>query len=410
MGSTEVSVKDLQLASLPRYSDEWLHDRPAVIRRLHAAGELARADGHVEILSYEGARQLLSDPRVREGTSAFLGEATGTLGAFVNDGLLSAMDGERHDRIRRALTRAFTKKRVDQEREVIRSVANGLVDSFIQDGACDLVAQFTHPYPVHVVARVLGVPAADIPRFEHWTVQLAHMVDLPVGSGWELASEAAGELARYLEELVETRRTAPADDFISALIEVQHLGGTLNDSELKQNLVNLLLAGHDTTRYQLATAVMLLLQDREQWERLVAEPALSAAAVREAMRLHPAVRVINRIPRADWSWGGVVFPAGMVVRANIEAANRDPNVFADPDRFDIDRPNASDHIGFGLGSHYCIGAALSTAEMTEALTIFATRLVDLELDGAPSLSMNPGVLGGPESLPIRFRAGAPAAG
>jgi cytochrome P450 len=396
-----------RLPSVDRDSPAWLADSGQVIDDLHRTSWLARSEVGYEFLSYDAVRMLLQNRAFAPASSNALsvGAVPEHVERFLRDGLLPAIDALRHQRIRRVLMSAFTARRIGEQRELIREAANALIDDFIEDGETDFVASFTTKLPIQVVSKIVGVPQEDIPTFQEWTLAIGHLGDHPLGSGYLVVERGLEAMVEYFSHLIEQRRRAPAKDLISAILQAQEGDEILTETEMIYNLVNLLMAGQDTTRYQLASAVLLFSRHPEQWRRLQADPPLAMNAVDEAMRICPAVRRTFRTPRETINVNGFTFQPGDVLVANMEAANRDPATFPDPGKFDIGRSNASEQLTFSLGPHFCLGAALSRTEQAEVLALMTVRLPEFEVVGAPEIVSSANTMGGPERLTIRFAPG-----
>lgn len=408
MSSVDVPAAPLHDGDLPWLdleSKEWMQDPIGVSAGLHAQGWLARSSRGIEVLSHSACREFLQDERMSNPhLDLFRGAGAGEwLLEFVENGLLPTMEGEKHARIRRVLSKAFLRRRIDEQRDVMREVANRLVDRLIEAGEFDFVEQFARWYPIEVVCRLLGVPVEDIPQFADWVLTIGHFVDHPLGSGFSQAEVAIQEMATYVDDLVEVRRRKPQDDFISTLIEVQDSEGRLSREELQHNLVNLLFAGQDTTQYQLSWALKMFADYPGEWKRLVLERGLEANAADEVLRIHPVVRLVPRTPAEEFWHRGFLFKPGDVINLNFYAANHDPDVFPNPSGFDISRPNANRHLTFSFGAHVCLGAALARAEMVEAFDVLADRMPDFELSGAATLSSPSDRLGGVLRLPMHIK-------
>jgi cytochrome P450 len=224
---------------------------------------------------------------------------------------------------------------------------------------------------------------------------------VPLAPGFPRLEEALELLGRFVGELVDDRRARPRADFISALIAAQASEAQLTDDEIVWNLVNLLFAGQDTTRYQLASAARVLAAAPGAWNALADDPGLVPAALEETMRLRPVSQFVVRRVDRPVAAGGFRFPARRRIILNLLAAARDPDTFPDPDRYDPGR-EVTYRLPFGWGHHYCLGHALARAEMCEALSLLTASVADVEIGNAtdaPAAAM----LGGPERLPVRFR-------
>jgi cytochrome P450 len=386
-------------------SPEYAADPISVLAGVRRGGHsLARSHRGVEVLSYEWVAALLNDSRFHTVDARHFAQkgGPGTLLRFVEDGLLLSMAPGRHDRVRRVLARAFTLRRVDDQRILMRHVANARIDDFGRDGTVELVDEFTDRYPMEVLCRVLGVPPADIPRFLAAAHDLHLMAAVPMEPGFARIDQALLTLESYVIDILEQRRRHPQDDFISGLVEAQEIEGALSRTELVGNVVNLLFAGAGTTRYQLASTARALLEN-DLWESVAAQPGLAPAAVEEALRYYPVTQFVVRIPDEDVMAGSLGFRARRRVILNLQAASRDPGMFADPDRFDIHRQNAArSRLPFGWGTHHCLGHALARAAMAEALTVLTARLTDVHIAEAVQVAPAAAMLGGPEHLRLSF--------
>lgn len=203
--------------------------------------------------------------------------------------------------------------------------------------------------------------------------------------------------------MVTSRRDALTDDLLSDMMRAEVDGDSLTHDELLTLAATLLMAGTDTTRNQLAAAVQVFCNHPDQWRLLAERPELAVQAVHEVMRYSPVILNTIRVPADDVELAGVPIPAGTLVIANTAAANRDPAVYADPDRFDITREDAPAMLTFGGGAHYCLGAHLARIELAEALTTMARRMPDIRSAGAVPWKSMTGITG-PVSLPVEFTA------
>jgi hypothetical protein len=221
------------------------------------------------------------------------------------------------------------------------------------------------------------------------------------------ADQARQEFAGYFGELIAARRARPADDLLSELIRAEDDGQRLSEAELIATCVLLLVAGHETTVSLISNAILALLRHPDQLAALRADPGLAAAAVEETLRYDAPVQFTARIARGAMQVGDVTALDGAVLMLLIAATGRDPEVFAEPDRFDI-RRGATGHLAFAAGPHFCLGAPLARLEATIAVRAFATRLADPELDPA-GLAYKPNLnLRGPASLTVGFASIKPS--
>jgi cytochrome P450 len=397
-----LEIDEAALPELDVRSEEFSRDPHGILRRLRQLGPMARSHRGIEVLSFELCAAIFANDEFETlGLDHFrdMGAPT-VLVSFVEHGLLLNMERERHDRIRRVMSRAFSIRRVDEQRQVMRDVARELLGPILAAGACDLVADFTERYPMEVLCRLLGVPPDDIPSFHQAAIDLHLMGAVPLAPAFPRLEEALALLWDFVHELVEKRRAEPREDFISALIDAQAQEAELTDEEVVWNLVNLLFAGQDTTRYQVASAVREFIAIPGLWDVLANDPSMVTPALEEAMRLRPVSQFVVRRAAFPADAGGFRFPAKRRVILNLLAASRDPSAFRDPDAFALDRDTAY-RLPFGWGLHYCLGHALARAEMCEAITLL-TQSMNCPSLGRTSEAPTPAMLGGPESLSISF--------
>ena len=285
------------------------------------------------------------------------------------------------------------------------ALQNGLIDQVVDDGRCDVVTDIARPYPTPIMCALLGAPREDWQLFADWTEEIFRAFNFQPDATFDEAAimRAWGELDTYVDDMVAARRDNLTDDLLSELIRAESDGERLNLDELRMLVAGFLMAGTDTTRNQLAASVQVLCEHPDQWARLRDHPELSMQAVEESMRHSPAACIVPRVAVEDVEFGGYRFPAGTFVLANTFAANRDPAIYDDADRFDIARKDVPAILTFGGGAHYCLGANLARREMAEALTVLTQRLPAPHRTGpAPWKSL----LGmtGPTTLPIEFEA------
>ncbi len=399
---TVTHIDEAELPFIDIHGQAYARNRQATVGEARERSWVARSDTGVHILDYDVIREMVRDKRLDGAGAGFFESKGGSpmLVEYSRDGMLPLIQGARHDRIRRVLQRGFGAGRIKEMRTVMRRVAEELVDRIAPDGRFDMTGDFSHWYPLRVLCALIGVPEKDVERFSHWTVALGLVGRTPLEPHLGTIDDALTGLYGYYRELVAARRDDLGDDFISTLIRTQAEGETLTEDEMFGALVNFLFAGHDTTRYQLGWAMYLLLANRDQWDRLVADPKLASNAVEEAMRLEPSLDGFVRQVREDVVYRDILFPAGSFIGLSALAANNDPRIFPDPERFDIGRPNASKQLTFGLGLRMCLGNGLARAEMEEALILFASRFPDLAMEGPPQVPAGYTSMKGLEHFPL----------
>lgn len=405
MNPATVNLREQDLPELDVLGTDFARDPQATIARVRATSRFARSRRGIEVLTHRDVMTLLRDDRLITQThSTYESYGAGEkLREFAKNGLLSAMQGERHDRIRRVFLAAFRARHIEEERALMREVAGRLAGDLATGDPVDLVAAFTSPYPMEVLCRILGIPPADIPEFTAAATELHLLAQVPLAPGFPRVETALQTLWDYCTELVARRRADPRPDAISALIEVQEVEGRITDAELVWNIANLIFAGQDTTRYQLASTVRAVLEVPDLWNRLADEPGLVTAAAEETLRWYPVVNFVVRIPTVDMVHEGVEMRAGRRVILNFQAASRDPDRFVDPDTFTPRAPGRhprSFDAPFGFGMHFCLGAALARTEIQEALSVLTSRITEVALVEDPVMTAAAGMLHGPEVMRV----------
>jgi cytochrome P450 len=324
-----------------------------------------------------------------------------------------SLDPPDHTRLRRLVSKAFTPRMIARLEPRIRATASDLLMAANGAGEMELVSQLAYPLPVRIISEMLGVPIEDHPRFAGWSARLAHSLQPAFGvdpdavrSRAAAAQIARDEFAAYFRELIANRRAQPAGDLLSDLVRAEDNGEMLTEDELIATCVLLLVAGHETTVGLISNAVLALLRHPDQLALIQTEPSLAARAIEETLRYDAPVQMTARVARGGMQVGGIEAPDGALVLLLLAATGRDPDVFADPDRFDIRRP-AAGHLAFAAGPHFCLGAPLARLEATVAVQALATQLIAPELDQA-SLVYKPNLnLRGPEQLVVRFAGTVP---
>jgi cytochrome P450 PksS len=310
------------------------------------------------------------------------------------------LDAPDHTRLRGLVSKAFTPRLVEQMRGRVQALTEHLLDEVRGRGRFDLIRDYALPVPTTIIAEMLGVPAADRHRFQRWSSVL-----VSAGSsrwGVFLAIPSVWMFLRYTRKLIKARRAQPRDDLVSALIRAEEAGRQLSEDELVAMIVLLLIAGHETTVNLIGNGMLALLEHPDQLEKLRDDPSLIRPAVEELLRFgSPVEAATERYAREDVTIAGVTIPRGEMVFAVIASANRDERQFPNPDKLDIARePNK--HLAFGLGAHFCLGAALARMEGQIAIGTLLRRAPGLRLAVEPgALRWRPGlVLRGLKALPV----------
>jgi pimeloyl-[acyl-carrier protein] synthase len=302
------------------------------------------------------------------------------------------MDAPDHTRLRRLALKAFTPRVVEGMRGGIQGVVDRLLDEAMAGGATrfDLMPVFAAPLPAMVIAGLLGIPADDWPRFKRWSDGLIgfNITQAKVDSFYDLG--------QYLAAQIAARRESPRDDLISGLIAARDQDDALTEEELIGQCIILLVGGHETTTFAIGNAVYRLLAERALWEALPGCPP--DRAVDELLRFDSPFAALARKAKRSFALDGRQIGEGETVWLWIAAANRDPSQFPDPDRIDLARTE-NRHLSFGLGPHYCLGAALARLELQIALATLRERYPRSRLTGEVVWKRD-GAIRGPQSLPV----------
>lgn len=397
------SVFEADLPSLSYKDAASPEEAHRLIRQAREQGPIAMGLIGPEIISYDLVRSVLPDRRFCVPKGVFLAAQGITSGRLWDRSRfnLASLDGAEHDRLRRLASPAFGPRSTARLSEVITDVITSLVDPLTAVGRCDVVEDIARLYPSPVICAFLGAPVQDWRLFSDWADDIFKMFTWNAAGNEAVIMKAYDELDAYIGDMIEQRRGNLTDDFVSELLRAEDNGDRLTHDEVCRMVSALLIAGTDSTRHQVAAAVQVLCDHPEQWARLAEYPELAPKAVTEIMRHTPAVIFLVRQAVEDVELAGVVIPAGTQVAVNIAAANRDPDVFNDPERLDITRADSSPTLAFGLGTHNCLGAHLARAELIQALMVMTRRMRNPRRTGpAPWKPFTP--LTGPITLPIEF--------
>ncbi|MCX4717689.1 cytochrome P450 [Streptomyces virginiae] len=374
-------------------------------------------DGPYVVSTYHEIQALLHDPRISSDPRNLTLSASDPLGQDEGDDstlppVFIRLDPPDHDRLRRITNRPFgpphSPHRVHDMRGELGCIVSELIDGIVGAGSLeriDLVEQFSYPFPVTVICRLLGVPHEDEPRFHVWADTLAASLDpdpdVDPGTTSKVAADAQIELGMYLAGLIEERRKNPGEDMLSQLAAVdEEPDGSMSTLEIISTAALLLIAGHETTVNLITNGMLTLLRHPDVLRRLREDPQLSVPIVEELLRYEPPVQLLpRRSALADIEVGGVTIPKGATVSLILASGNRDPKRFENPDRFDPARTDIQ-HLGLGSGIHSCFGAPMARLEAQLALSELARRLENPRLLADPPPYRQNAVLRGPRHLPI----------
>jgi hypothetical protein len=318
-----------------------------------------------------------------------------------------SLDEPAHARLRKPAARAFSVKRINAMIPAIEATTAGLLDAVAGQAEFDLVAALAFPLPANIVFSLMGVPERDYPQLKQWCGYRAALSwGRPAPEDQVDIAASIAAYRRYLRDLVDAKALESGDDLTSDLLAIHGEDpGRLTLDEISSILFSLSFAGHETTTGLIGNTVRRLLEEPQRWASVAEHPELIPAAVEETLRYDPSVPVWRRVTTRPVTLGGVDIPEGARLFLWLAASGRDPSVFPEPDRFDPGRGNAGQHLAFGLGLHYCLGANLGKLETRLALEELARRYPRLRLAPGQRFTFHPNIsFRGPQALLVRTGA------
>jgi cytochrome P450 len=374
----------------------------AEVHRARENGWYARTSYGLAVLRYEQAARLIRHPDLRQGSVAWPSHHGITSGPFAEwwSGWVLHQEGEDHQRLRRLLSPAFSRRFIDSLVPRFAEVAGELVGSFAEQGRCEFMAEFAEPYAARVIAIILGIPEDEWRTIAAESAAVGLAMGVRIRESLPRIEAALANLYAYADALIAGRRERPRDDFVTALVDAQADGERLTARELRDSLVLLIFGGFDTTRNQLGLAMQAFIDHPGQWRLLAERPELGPAAVEEVMRLRPTTTWVTRESVADFTFDGLEIKAGTTIHLFCEAAGTDPRAFGDAG-FDITVTGRPAHFGFGGGVHYCLGHLVARTDMSVALPLLARRLREPRVCGEAIWLPASGNTG-PARLPVAF--------
>lgn len=393
-------------------NDPWLGANPLdpafrddpypALKRLRESQPVHQAPfGMWRLTRYDDIERLLRE--VRAGVRRSDGTRPGEESTGGSEFMLQ-QDPPDHTRLRKLVSKAFTPRAIERWRPRAEAIVEELLDRVEAKGELDVIADLALPVPSTLICEMLGVPVEDRASFTVWTADATHglAAQMSPPDVVERAAQAAEHLEEYFEDLIQSRRQEPREDLLSDLIRAEEAGDRLSRNELLSQSIGLLIAGFETTIGLIGNGVRALIRHPRELEKLRRDPGLIESAVEECLRYDGPIPLTVRILHEDAEFAGVRVPKDAQVFAMLAAANRDPEVFQEPDRFDIERRD-NRHLAFGGGTHFCLGTHLARLEAQLAIGGLVRRLPGLELvnekvEWGPSLFRVPG------RLPVRFRS------
>ena len=350
---------------------------------------------------HEACSAVLRSPHAISGNGIQNLNGEASEGVRLLQSMMLFHNGMSHQRLRGLVSAAFTPRVVEEQRELVRSLLDSLLDDMAARGGGYIVGDLSNPLPARVIMGMLGLKGDDEARFVGWTQSVADLL-----GGMNQSPELMGridadarEMRAFFQDLAEELRVNPQPGLLSAMSAAQDGGERLSGDELLSNAVLLLAAGHETTSNLIPGGLLELSRQPEAWAALVEVPRRPNVAD-ELLRVVSPVQFDGRTLGADVGVGDVTLPGGSFTQLMLGAANRDPQVFADPDRIDWERANSGRHLAFAAGPHYCLGASLARLEISETFAAIATRFPSLRVaDSNPPFKPNP-VLRGVQRLDV----------
>jgi cytochrome P450 len=375
------------------YDPEFAADPYPTYRRLREESPIFYSPdfGLTFFTRYTDIVKLLADRRVGRSMDPVLtpedladrqrgadGDRLPTYDRFVRSNLLET-EGRQHARLRRLLSTTFSPKRIGSLRGRIQELVDGLLQHTIPRGQMEFMEELAVPLPVYVISELLGWPVEERDRLRPWSAAIVKLYEKDhTGSDEAQAETATAEFAEMLTQLVNKRRKAPADDLISALVQVESEGERLSPDELIATCMLLLNAGHEATVNAAGNSLLALLRHPDQLEQLKANPSLLPTAIEEMLRYDSPLHFFHRYVLEGFEYKGFEFSKGDTIGYLYGSANRDPEAFEDADRLDIARdPNR--HVAFGRGVHFCIGAPLARLELEVLFSTLLRRIPGIQL-------------------------------
>jgi len=393
-------------------SPEFLADPFAVMAKTEAPVFFAPSIGYYVVTRYSDVEEVFRDPATFSAAAAqaplvrLVPEAQQILlaGGHRPQPSMASLDEPAHARLRKPAARAFSMKRVTAMIPAIEATAAQLLDAVAGQPEFDLVATLAFPLPANIVFSLMGVPEQDYGQLKQWCGYRAALSwGRPAPEDQVEIATSMAAYRRYMRNLVDLKVATPGDDVASDLIAIHaEAPDRLTLDEIASILFSLSFAGHETTTGLISNTVRRLLEDPGRWDEIAAQPELIPGAVEESLRYDPSVAVWRRVTTRPVTLGGVDLPQGAKLYLWLAATGRDQAAFAEPDRFDLRRPDAERHLAFGKGQHFCLGANFGRLEAQIAIAELARRYPRLRLVPGQEFTFHPNIsFRGPQILNVR---------
>ncbi|MEA2000296.1 MAG: cytochrome P450 [Actinomycetota bacterium] len=370
-------------------SNLWLITRHADVRTCLRDRRLGRVYDHIA-----SSEEIGAEPRDARWAAFW----------EVEEHSLLELEPPDHTRLRRLISKAFTVRAVEAMRQPATDLARDLLEKAMESDQIDLLADFAQPYSIGIITQLLGVPETDHRLLLDWSHDMVKMYELNTSDEQaQVAATAAAAFAKYVRGVVEYHRAAPRGGLVGELVHAEVDGERLTEEEIVSTVIVLLNAGHEATVNTMGNGIIGLMQDRDEWHRVVDGWVAPSVAAEEMIRWDAPLQLFERWVLADdVEIAGTHLSFGDKIGMLFGSANRDPRAFDEPDTFQAGR-HAVNHIGFGGGTHHCLGAPLARLELDVALTALANRCPGMELTDQPA-RQNAFTIHGYESVPVHLHA------
>ncbi len=378
--------------------------RHALFAKMRSEPGLCRVEpfGAYAAARYEDAAAILKDPRRFSSEALAVTAAPAWLGPNPVAQSMLSMDPPRHTPLRALVTRAFGPAGMARLEARVRQVSEALAEAAARQGEVELVDAFTFALPRDIIGAMLGLDPSTFSEFKRWSTNMGLISSARTPEQYEAIRATVRELKDYLTDVIQARRRQPGEDMVSDLLQAEVEGQKLTDEQLLSFLFLLLPAGMETTTQLLGNAVLLLAQHPEQLELMRADKAHIPRFIEEVLRYEPPTQLSFRMAMQDVELSGTKVPAGSLVLGVVGSANRDERVFEQPERFLPGRDKATQHLSFGYGVHFCLGAQLARMEARLGLEALVSRIRGLRLR-SPEIQWLPGfTIHGPAELPVEL--------
>jgi cytochrome P450 len=382
----------------PNENRTWESFRPYDHQGLHEFFEAKRAEnpiffdegtGHWIVTTRDLAREIFADParfsaaNVHDPLKPYPKELVDylTQSGFRRDKTQANCDAPKHTRIRKVAQSFLNPRQFKALEPPVRKLVDAAVKSLHGRGRVDLVDELAYELPARVLFLLLGLPDMDARKIKVWADSRFNMISGDTDHATLLAAgQQVMDLWNYCGDLVAARRESPGEDYPSHLLAIHNRDpSAISVNEIQNLTYGVLLAGHETTTNAIGSTLQMLMQNRAQWDRLAADPSLAANFVEEGLRAAPPIVIWRRIPTRETVLGGVTLPAQAPIMMSLASVNRDESHFSCPAEFDGGRENAGDHLSFGYGIHFCMGAALARMEIEQVLQGLAAHFPNMRL-------------------------------